>query len=286
MTNLAPPAFRDPLYFRLARNLPVKKWFARSVLNGMGLLRDAAPVPFYDRTAYVPMSEGESWEFTNIGNSTNSRRASTLAALLNESGEAFDLLDCGANWGAFSLTMALQCPTLRRIVSVEPNAAYASVLRRNLASFNAPSEVYEVAVSDFTGRGRLVVPDYDSSPHAWYIVPDSEGDIDVVRLDDLYPHRGGNIVLKLDIEGEELAALQSAQTLLRAASRYTIFIEFHKSVLQRKNLTQADVFDYVETLKPTRWFDAERVSVEIDKTRPLFEQVKNDKQCDLIGISI
>ena len=71
--------------------------------------------------------------------------------------------------------------------------------------------VRHAAVADFAGRGRMDSPDWDPSDHARYLVPADDGDVDVLRVDDLPVEPGAPVVLKIDVEGGELAVLRGAR---------------------------------------------------------------------------
>lgn len=272
------------MYFRIGRRLPVAKWKTRALLRRCGLLDRAATVPFHDTVAVLPMDEGEGWQFANLGCSGTGRRAANLAKLINERAPVCDVIDCGANWGAFSLSIAERCPGVASLLAIEPNPKYHEALRTNLAGYGFDARVLGVAVGEATGRGRLETPATDRSPHACYVVPDARGSFDIARLDDLCPARGNNVVLKLDVEGEELPALRSAAALLRAAPAFVLCVEFHRAVMERRGITARDIFDYVDTIRPTAWFDAEAMSLRIDPARSVFEQTGNEMQCDLFGV--
>jgi len=67
------------------------------------------------------------------------------------------------------------------------------------------------AVGETEGSGYLCNPIDDPSEHAKYISPSNRGDVRIVRIDDVHaPDPAANLLLKLDVEGAELAALKGA----------------------------------------------------------------------------
>ncbi len=281
----APGRIRDtaPVWFRIARMLPAKRWATYGWLERRGVLADAAPVRHHDGQVFMPMHEHACWHFADLGQ-VDALSTDNLAAIVRERFDAWTMVDCGANCGLFTLNLAHKAPGLERVIAVEPNLAYGCVLKRNMALLpGIAAFVHRGAVSDYSGRGRLVAPEYDPSPHAWFIRPDAEGDIDVMRIDDICPG-DGNFVIKLDIEGGEPAALRGARGLLGRARDFVLFVEFHADVLARTGQTSRDMFDMVGAIRPTRWFDAEAPEHEIDLDRPVLEQTLNGRICDVIGV--
>ncbi len=275
---------RCPTWFRLARSLPVKRWAVYQALARAGRLGDAVPVRWHERTVFMPMIEHECWTYADLGQ-VDACSTDALAAAVRARFTRWTMIDCGANCGLFTLNLARKAPGLLQVLAFEPNAAYAHVLRRNLAGLaGTPVAVHVAAVSDDAGRGRLVAPAYDQNPHGWFIAPDDSGDIVVMRLDDVRPDPGANLVIKLDIEGEEYKALRGAEAMLRGAADFLLFVEFHAAVLARTGLQPAELFAFIDSVRPTRWVDAEAPDQVIDITRPVLDQTRNRQICDLIGL--
>jgi FkbM family methyltransferase len=228
------------------------------------------------------MGERECWEFADLGG-VDALSTDTLAAAVRARFDSWVMVDCGANCGLFTLNLARKAPGLQSVIAVEPNAAYSEVLRRNLAGLSAVA-VHVGAVSDYDGRGRLVAPPYDDNPHGWFVSPDPRGDIAVMRLDSIAPEPGRNLVIKLDIEGDEYSALRGAEAMLRQTHDFVLFVEFHEAVLARTGVTPSELFAFIDAIRPTRWVDAESPEQVIDITRPVLAQTRNPRICDLIGL--
>jgi FkbM family methyltransferase len=275
---------RSPLWFRVARSLPVKRATTRRWLEYFGALNDAVPVRWHDGTVFMPMGERVCWKYADLGE-IDLLSTDNLAKLVRARFNRWTMVDCGANCGLFTLSIARKAPGLDHVIAIEPNANYIGVLRRNLALLTGTTaEIHAGAVSDYTGLGRLVAPDYDSNPHGWFVTPDPAGDIEVTRLDDISGGDGANLVIKFDIEGDEFQALRGARALLGAAAAFILFVEFHGAVLARTGIEPRAVFDLVASIRPTRWVDAEAPDHEIDITRPVLEQTLNHQICDVIGL--
>lgn len=153
--------------------------------------------------------------------------AETLFRLV-EPGET--VVDAGANVGF--MTAILQRATGRRgrVESFEPHPLVWEVLARNIAKWRdgAAIEAQQAAVSSRAGTLKLGVDSNFNSNKgtASFELGDAAETVDVatVRLTDAVETPIG--VLKLDVEGHELAALQGAEDLLaRHAIRDIVFEE-------------------------------------------------------------
>lgn len=275
---------RAPWWFRLARRLPVKRWTTFLWLQRRGLLDDLAPVPFADAHVFMPMHELQCWKYADLAEA-DALSTDTLAALVRARFPRWTMIDGGANCGLFTMNMARKAPGLERVEAIEPNPAYAPVLRANLALLpGIAATLHQAALADYTGSGQLMAPPGDRDPHSRFLVPDPAGPIQVTRLDDLAIPPGTNLVIKLDLEGGEHNALVGAQSLLRAAAGFILFVEFHHDVLARTGQSPRDLFALIDAIRPTRWVDAEDPENEIDITRPVLEQTRNPRICDVIGL--
>lgn len=127
------------------------------------------------------------------------------------------LLDVGANSGIFS---CLAASVGVRSLAFEPLPANLQILLGNIEQngFQAAVEVFPLALSDtvgiapFYGRGQgasLIEGWGGASRYDRMMVP-------INRLDDLAYHRirGRKFVLKIDVEGAELAVLRGAERVL------------------------------------------------------------------------
>jgi FkbM family methyltransferase len=132
------------------------------------------------------------------------------------------VLDAGANVGSFSLYVRWRIPDAR-ITAVEPDPENLSYLRRNLAQLPAPTvNIRPVAIGRGAGRaalsgersdGRRTVPAVSGAP-----------DVEVLPLAALLQEPLD--LLKLDIEGDELAALEGAGDGIRHVRR--LAMEYHE----------------------------------------------------------
>lgn len=140
--------------------------------------------------------------------------------------------DIGANVGYYSATLA---PLCREVVAFEANPRTASTLRANLSSNGlTSSSVESVALGDTEGTARLNL--YSSSgndslhrraiPRRHPLRSTGAIDVPLIRLDSWRESRPGSgpDLLKIDVEGSELAVLVGARRTL-ADARPVVLVE-------------------------------------------------------------
>lgn len=137
-------------------------------------------------------------------------------------------LDIGADLGEFTIAMAASS---RAVTAFEPRPAQARDLAAMFAAVGAPVRVEAVALSDRPGTIAMRVVESEpgrSTIDTYNALTDVDGDdicridVPVKRLDDLHLDDIG--LIKIDVEGHELAVLRGAtQTLTR--NRPAIVVE-------------------------------------------------------------
>ncbi|HWY17517.1 MAG TPA: FkbM family methyltransferase [Solirubrobacteraceae bacterium] len=159
--------------------------------------------------------------------------AETLARLA-DSGEV--AVDAGANVGIMSNLLAHTVGSDGRVIAFEPHPLIAETLSSNVSRWNATEsigaiDVRRAAVSSRAGSLPLAV-DSDTFAHNKGTASLQEADpahsleVETIRLDDELATAIG--VLKLDVEGHELAALQGAESLLSRKLIRDILFEEHQ----------------------------------------------------------
>lgn len=174
----------------------------------------------------------------------------TIRGLLRPGGV---FVDVGANYGWHSLVAARVVGEGGRVVSVEPNPRNAGLLRRS-AERNGFSHLNVMAVAAGDGHGfaaletdgsngRVVGIDIEilEAVACSFVVP-------LRRLDDILEYAGDPHidVMKIDVEGFELAALQGGRRVI-TRDRPVIVSEFFPRALQSTG-----------GIDPTRYLDALR----------------------------
>jgi FkbM family methyltransferase len=155
------------------------------------------------------------------------------------------VIDAGANIGLFTVLAAGHVGPEGRVIACEPSPTTMELLRQNVGQNDfAWVELREVALAEAPGRLQMHV----FTPGSGYssFAPADTGvsrpvEVLVTTLDDV----AGDLldrtrIVKLDIEGAELRALQGASRLLEHA-RPDFIVELEPDHLERQGSTVEDV---------------------------------------------
>jgi FkbM family methyltransferase len=165
------------------------------------------------------------------------------------------VLEGGPYIGYLTVTAALATGETGRVVAVEPNPDTISVLRANVTRNDCFERVrvIEAALGAEAGRAAFHVTEGgDTSslhvpPHPTRVV-----DVDVVRGDDLLDRVD---VVKLDLEGNEVAAIRGMRRLIEESGP-VIFCECNPEMLQAAGFSTSDLLDELGELRyDVRWID-------------------------------
>ncbi len=152
------------------------------------------------------------------------------------------LFDIGANMGLFSLACAEQFgEELQQIVAVEPSRNTFQRMRRNFMRNRVPAKVSlvneAVGAEPAEAIFRIGQAHYSSSLEVAKVKnPRGTQKVHVTTLDELMRRFAIDTVdlVKIDVEGSELAVLQGAHRLLSTAR--TLFIEVHRGFCRRSDV--------------------------------------------------
>lgn len=158
-------------------------------------------------------------------------------ALRRHVGEGTVVYDIGANIGFFSLLAARLAGPTGRVESFEPLPAAADGLRHNIALNDARTvHVHDVAVAANGGRAELLSVDEGGWSHladrGWHPRTHEVLEVDVVEIDELVADglRAPDVV-KIDVEGSELAVLDGMRETIRAHAP-AIICELHATNIE------------------------------------------------------
>jgi FkbM family methyltransferase len=182
-------------------------------------------------------------------------------------------IDCGADIGILTALVAAGCRELKEIIALEPNPVPFPYLQRNLAQLPFPARANSSAVADFCGRGTLAYSPKDPSDHSRFLEPNEQGELDVIRIDDLGIEPGQPVALKIDVEGGELAVLRGARQTLTRASSWVVALEAHQDVFRRTGIDPCECVRFLAGIGNVEASVAERPDVTLDPERPYFDQV-------------
>ena len=150
-----------------------------------------------------------------------------LRALLNMLRDLdYVFFDCGANFGYWSLLASHHSFGGHRVIAVEASPATCSGLRLNVSRTQGQIEVHEKAISNSSGRLMQL---FERGSHAGASLRNQwlgnnrpisgTYDVETISIDDLVasvtPPARAPFVIKLDVEGAEIDAIQGAMTTLR-----------------------------------------------------------------------
>jgi len=189
------------------------------------------------------------------------------------------LFDCGADIGTFSALVCSQTSRVARVIAFEPNPDVAGFMNRNLSQLQVPSEAITKAVSCFTGAGRLEVPNYDHSDHARFLVP-GDGPLEVVTIDS-FGVRGGNVAIKIDVEGGELEVLKGAAETISSARKCVISVEANPRVAMRTKRDPVECLRFLQSLRLFSFVIAETAESPL-MSSPLIKDGQK-ANCNVIG---
>ena len=134
-------------------------------------------------------------------------------------------VDVGANRGVYTYALAQHCSAVH---AVEPQPWCATTIR----SWGNPKvRVHEVALSDHSGMLALSIPLRGRTRMTGYatagavVGPHDVIEVPVVRLDDLA--LGPVSLIKIDVEGHELAVLRGASTII-GTERPNLLVEIEE----------------------------------------------------------
>jgi FkbM family methyltransferase len=171
--------------------------------------------------------------------------AEEYAALKRCARDGATVLDVGANVGCYTLLFAQWVGTGGHVYAFEPAAASRAGLERHLSINELSSRVTvrPEAISDRVGSATFV----DAGTHGDNrLVPVATPDTRTVRsltIDDFCDASGITPdVIKIDIEGAELAALRGARrTIAGRGAALALFVELHPTVWPSLGVTRADL---------------------------------------------
>jgi FkbM family methyltransferase len=164
-------------------------------------------------------------------------------ALLRTFVDQGDLVyDVGAHIGTFAIPLAQACGESGRVIAIEADESNFALLRRNLGQHGLLGRVTPLLGLAGARTGRFRAARFPGHTSATYFTPDPAGvSLATISIDDLHAIDPARVnVIKLDVEGMELCALQSAERTI-ARDRPVLYVEMSAEQLARQGATPDDI---------------------------------------------
>ncbi len=160
------------------------------------------------------------------------------------------VLDIGANIGYYSLLAAEAVGSTGAVYAFEPDPSNCRFLRHNVA-LNGHAGVVRIfpnAVADYSGAMRFFVDTQNSLKSSSVVVGANVDSIEVecTTVDDVALGDEAIDVVKLDVEGGEIAAIKGMKRTLARAQRLVMFVECCPHVLARAGGSVAELLELLE----------------------------------------
>lgn len=287
--------YSEPVLYRIAKGMERRRIRGStrflSLLEKMGQLRRPVDFRISDSIAIrVPISRNP-YDSVDV-DGYESDLLAMLAREVKQVPQPLILIDVGGDIGLFSLKTVALCPTISRVIAFEPNSEGFPWLQFNLRRLpkGVTGEAVHAAVADFHGRGRLAIPerqfsmDCESNHTQYFLEPSADGDIEVTTVDSLKLRADLNVVIKIDVEGGELAALRGAAQTISTAPHVLVIFEAHPAVMRRTGIDPAECLRFLASLRPFSFFAGE-TSLPLSKDRAVFDQLAPDRIYNVIARS-
>lgn len=274
-----PVVVGGPLAFRLAKAMP--GWHIRGAglvlrfLRRLGVLNVIAQYELGQAKFHVPLYRLP-WNIKDV--------LRYEARFIDEFSRALTPLqsavffDCGADFGIFSALLCARNSRISRILAFEPSATACELLRANLGNLSVPSDIVPQAVGRIAGWGQLVRPEVGPSDDCARFLTLGSGPIRVTTIDSM-GIIGGDVAIKLDLEGGELDALVGARQTIAAARNCVIGLEANPTVKQRTGRDPVECLRFLESVRPFQFIVSE-TGQRVGSSEPIL----NPNQVDIWNV--
>ena len=236
------------------------------LLNCVVRYRMTSAITFDVPIFFDPWSEAEIWGIEK-------ELIDFIVALVSDLDGPIELVDCGAEIGLMPILLLSKGLGLTRIQAFEPNDRSFQYLASNLHRLPVEAKAYCAGVSDFNGTGILRRPEHDRSDQAQFVEKKSDGDFPIMQVDDVGVGSDCVLILKIDVEGGELAVLKGAAATLTRVRNFIISAEAHPLQVERSGIDPVECFRFVQSLRPCWAVVGEKPEISLRTDSPFFDQV-------------
>ncbi len=177
---------------------------------------------------YVDPEDGRGRKLIENGGALTPRTIFLWDMLISEE-KWTHVIDVGANYGEMLVSCPL--PSSASIVAIEPNPEVRRHLVRTLREADLTAEILDVALSDTTGIGSLMIDRSWSGKSHLARAHDADGvPVRLVTLASVLTGFDGSadkmrVLVKIDVEGHEAAVLRGASEILPALGQFSALVE-------------------------------------------------------------
>lgn len=217
-------------------------------------LRPASDVRVVEVDSMLLGVPGEEWRLAAFLEHRGHPEPGLAALMLGRVVPGSTFVDVGANLGLHTVAAARAVGPEGRVVAVEPTPATAEMLRQNVRLNglweSGVVEVHECAAGAAPGRARLATNRADSGHNSLFPEATSTGavEVEVARLDDLIPPGARVDVVKIDVEGGELAVLHGMERIVAQNPGVVVFAELADEHLRRAGTSAAGLIAEADAL--------------------------------------
>jgi FkbM family methyltransferase len=160
------------------------------------------------------------------------------------------IVDVGANIGVFTVACARAAGKRGHVIALEPGSGTFDKLSASCAAAGVSNvTLVRAAASRTAGRGWLAAGASTRDVHQHLTGPGASAaatPVDVTTIDEACGARVESVTLmKIDVEGHEVAALEGASRLL-GNGRATLIVEFNPSALMATDASPSALWELLE----------------------------------------
>jgi FkbM family methyltransferase len=209
----------------LSTGSKISSTFSHRGYNGCAnLLRKALP----ERDIAIKLNPDATFEFpygdgywSKLLNRSFSYENELELLFQDSVGVDYTLIDCGANFGYWSVLISSAPYGSHKAIAIEPSSQNFAILANNAEINRSRFEVMKCAIGASRGTARLSGTKHEAFSIAGNAAGGGE-DVPVIALDNLLDdgklQPGGKYLIKLDVEGVEIEAIKGGTRLLQGDS--------------------------------------------------------------------